>query len=282
METPTAHSKLGASGAHRWMPCPGSVKQSKPLPREEESDYALEGTGAHSLLSDCILKNVEPWTRAGQFIDVTNNLGKVSKWEVTNEMIEAVTIFMADIKNTHPNPTAWGAETAFHRPEIHESFYGTCDFWAVEGTTLYVTDFKYGMGVVVEPEENPQLMYYAIGALLTRMSRILCKSFAWDSSSLVSSLISSMILANSRNSFSSANICEHERVIHGQNRHQSPLARSSESVALFMAGSSTLSHHSNKATVGSDHWRITPPECAALGWMIFTTTLVITRDDVFS
>ena len=159
------HSKLGASGAHRWMPCPGSVSLAKPLGREEESDYALEGTAGHKLLSDTILKGIDPHTRLGEKISVTSSIGNVSEWEVTQEMVEAIDLVVNDIKTTHPNPARWGAETAFHEPKVHELFYGTCDFWAVEGTTLYITDFKYGAGLVVEVQNNPQLMYYALGAL---------------------------------------------------------------------------------------------------------------------
>ena len=30
---------------------------------------------------------------------------------------------------------------------------------------LHIIDFKYGQGVLVEAEENPQMMLYALGAL---------------------------------------------------------------------------------------------------------------------
>ena len=45
----TAHAKLSASGAHRWMNCPGSVKAEEGL-KESTSSFAEEGTKAHDLM----------------------------------------------------------------------------------------------------------------------------------------------------------------------------------------------------------------------------------------
>ena len=43
--------------------------------------------------------------------------------------------------------------------------YGTVDACVVSGSTLHIFDLKYGKGVKVEAEENPQLMMYALGIL---------------------------------------------------------------------------------------------------------------------
>lgn len=43
--------------------------------------------------------------------------------------------------------------------------FGTADCIIVGGDMLHVIDFKYGMGVLVEAEHNPQMMLYALGAL---------------------------------------------------------------------------------------------------------------------
>lgn len=42
--------------------------------------------------------------------------------------------------------------------------FGTADMIMIQGNTLYVIDFKYGKGVPVSAEENPQMMLYALGA----------------------------------------------------------------------------------------------------------------------
>ena len=43
--------------------------------------------------------------------------------------------------------------------------FGRCDCVMFGGDTLIITDYKHGKGVPVSPDENPQLMLYALGAL---------------------------------------------------------------------------------------------------------------------
>ena len=43
--------------------------------------------------------------------------------------------------------------------------YGICDCLIVSDKKLHIIDFKYGQGVLVEAERNPQMMLYALGAL---------------------------------------------------------------------------------------------------------------------
>jgi hypothetical protein len=43
--------------------------------------------------------------------------------------------------------------------------WGTADFVSYDGETLNVVDLKYGKGVAVSPEENPQLKLYALGVI---------------------------------------------------------------------------------------------------------------------
>ena len=42
--------------------------------------------------------------------------------------------------------------------------FGTADCILLSGNTLHVVDLKYGKGVPVSAEENPQMMLYALGA----------------------------------------------------------------------------------------------------------------------
>src|SRR5262252_1003122 len=46
--TDTAHSLLGASGASRWLNCPGSFRLSQTVPAGVSSIYAATGTLAHA------------------------------------------------------------------------------------------------------------------------------------------------------------------------------------------------------------------------------------------
>ena len=46
--------------------------------------------------------------------------------------------------------------------------FGSTDFLGRIGNTAYVLDWKFGDGVAVEVEENPQLMFYAAAAMRTK------------------------------------------------------------------------------------------------------------------
>jgi hypothetical protein len=43
--------------------------------------------------------------------------------------------------------------------------FGTCDCIIMQGNTLTIIDYKYGRGVAVSAEDNPQMKLYALGAL---------------------------------------------------------------------------------------------------------------------
>ena len=43
--------------------------------------------------------------------------------------------------------------------------FGTGDCLIISDSKLHIIDFKYGMGVLVEAENNPQMKLYALGAL---------------------------------------------------------------------------------------------------------------------
>ena len=46
-----------------------------------------------------------------------------------------------------------------------EEGFGTADCIVIADGTLQIIDFKYGLGVLVSAEENPQMMCYALGAV---------------------------------------------------------------------------------------------------------------------
>ena len=155
-----AHSPLGASGAERWMNCPGSVSLAKGIDDEEDDTFSAPGTAAHTLAADLLIDGGEAWLHMGQVIHVGDK-----EIEVTVEMANAVTEYVDLVRKLHPKTAAQGVETRFHCPALHPLFFGTSDKWDIEGRVLHVHDFKYGAGIVVEAIENPQLMYYAVGVL---------------------------------------------------------------------------------------------------------------------
>lgn len=159
---PNAHSILGASSSHRWLNCPGSVRLSAGMPKTS-SKYAEEGTAAHELAEMCLRNHEHALEYLGSFITVGE-----TAYEVTDEMVEAVQLYLntvrADFREAGPGAELM-VEKRFHLDWLYDGMFGTND--ALVGQPfglLRVYDLKYGAGVAVEVEDNPQLMYYALGA----------------------------------------------------------------------------------------------------------------------
>lgn len=143
------HSKIGASSAYRWQACPGSVKLCEPLPNIS-SVYAEEGTKAHDVAAQ--------WLTSGVCPD-----------GVDAEMLEAVEVYVNLIEAERPEGCEALVEHGFDLSSVHPGLFGTCDaiIFDSKAKTLRVYDYKHGAGIPVEVERNSQLVYYALGALLS-------------------------------------------------------------------------------------------------------------------
>ncbi len=168
MAAPTKHAKLNSSGAHRWMNCPGSVKISEQFPASS-SIYADEGTLAHDA-AEQLIKNSKVSAANKKKInafyeehpELSGDADQVIKTLepyvdfVNEEFTDAV---MHDggaqlLTEQRVDLTAW----------IPGGF-GTTDVAIIGGKTLHIIDLKYGKGVPVFAEGNPQLRLYALGTL---------------------------------------------------------------------------------------------------------------------
>ena len=156
------------------MTCPGSVRLSAQVSERRSSRYADEGTAAHQLAERCL----QEWHSFGPGVprpDASRRIGAVETvrnqpWEVTEEMAEAVQLFLDTVLASHGG----GADTLYveHRfdlSNLHPGMFGTNDACVVSPSRrlLHVLDYKHGKGHAVEAAGNPQLRYYALGALLT-------------------------------------------------------------------------------------------------------------------
>lgn len=152
-----AHSKLGASSADRWMACPASVRMCEGL-KGRETTYAKEGTRAHTV--------AEEFLRGKRSKDVKNWVD--DEGDIPKEMREAVIDYARIVTEDFELGDNLLIEKRFHLKQLHEQLFGTSDAvrWRPSLNRLTVYDFKYGAGVPVEAEENTQLLYYALGALL--------------------------------------------------------------------------------------------------------------------
>lgn len=168
------HSRLGASGAERWMNCSASSRLIERVAQAaqfeaEDPDWTVEGRNAHSLAAHCLDSDVDAWQLMG-----------LPAWSfVTVEMAMAVQVYL-DYVRSLPGPNKRWVERRMHRPDIHPLFYGTLDCeveYLVDMSAqtpvrpsimLEIVDYKHGAGVLVEVENNAQTMYYANGRLIDR------------------------------------------------------------------------------------------------------------------
>ena len=149
------HSKIGASSAHRWLVCPGSVRLSEGLDKPA-SEYALEGTAAHALAELAIKEKKRADDYVGHVIEA---------FTVTDEMADAVQVYL-DVLAKEMAGMDYDTEVRFDLSHLYPGLYGTADAvgYREKDKALLVFDYKHGAGKPVDVENNPQLMYYALGA----------------------------------------------------------------------------------------------------------------------
>jgi len=151
------HSPLGASGAERWMHCPGSVALLKELklPESDEPDYRREGTAMHEAAADCLTNGMDTWEIVGRTYNET---------VIDEPMATAIQVYLDVVRPIGREATHVYIEAPISSP-VHENFYGSVDYGAIAPERITVVDLKGGEGIIVDPEENPQIQYYAFGLI---------------------------------------------------------------------------------------------------------------------
>lgn len=163
-----AHSRVGASSAHRWMNCPGSNQLVSKLAAKAKADgrefdtssiYADEGSAAHHVAEQCLLNNQEAWEWGGQKITV----GK-RDFTVDAEMMEGVQLYLTHVRKLMDHYAEYGAELVIEKgigSVLDDEAFGTCDAMIVVPGLglLIVVDFKYGQGVTAEPDGEQTRLY---------------------------------------------------------------------------------------------------------------------------
>lgn len=142
------HAILSASAAHRWLACTPSARLEEKEP-EQVSAYAEEGTEAHAT-AEALLK---------EYLET----GKIDKTGI-NYYILSYVDFVVERINAAKNPVVLIEQRLDFSPWVPEGF-GTGDVVIISDGTLEIIDLKYGKGVPISAENNPQIRLYALGAL---------------------------------------------------------------------------------------------------------------------
>jgi len=127
------------------MACPGSVRLASHLPEPPTSKYAEEGTRAHAVAEEVLT--------TGRWPD-----------DVPEDMQAAVGVYVDYLARALAACGAQTFETRLDLSVIHPGMFGTADAVLLNGDLLTVVDYKHGAGVYVPVEDNPQILYYLLGA----------------------------------------------------------------------------------------------------------------------
>lgn len=167
-----AHALFGPSSAHRWLECPGSVLLEKGMP-DTASESAAEGTLAHELAEMKVVNYFYPKEISKRKLNAAIKKMKENElWD--DEMLGHTDAYIDYIRDTSlglPSQPRMDAERRwdfghYMPPGYEGEGYGTADCTMVQGSRLFVIDFKYGKSPAgrVSAERNPQMMLYALGA----------------------------------------------------------------------------------------------------------------------
>ena len=155
---PQKHAILSASSSHRWLNCTPSARLEQEF-EDRETEAAAEGTAAHALCEHKLRRALKMRSRK-----------PVSKYDCeemdihTDAYVQFVLETIAEARQVCSDPIVNIEQRLDFSCYVPDGF-GTGDCIIVADKTLHIIDFKYGQGVLVEAEQNPQMMLYALGAL---------------------------------------------------------------------------------------------------------------------
>lgn len=162
------HALLSASGAHRWLLCPPSAKLEEQFP-DTTSESAREGTLAHEL-AELKLRHYFKTKEFGKR-KYNAEVKKLKTEELWKDEMDGYTEIYKDYIKTLALSFPCEPYVAIEKRVDFSAYvpegFGTADCILLSRDTLHVIDLKYGKGVPVSVEENPQMMLYALGAYQT-------------------------------------------------------------------------------------------------------------------
>lgn len=164
---PEAHAKAGPSGALRWLNCPASLALEAQFPNKSTS-YSSAGTLAHAI-GELKARFYFGKPNLIPMKDYRAELKTLKQDPLYEKDMAAHTDMYLDclksLAMSFPEPPGFIAiEEKFSAAEWAQDCWGTADCVLVGSGKLCVIDYKNGI-TPVSPENNPQLMIYALAVL---------------------------------------------------------------------------------------------------------------------
>ena len=154
------HAVLSASSSERWLNCPPSARLCEAY-EDKGSDYAAEGTDAHTLCEYRLKQALGIPTE-----DPIENLSWYN--EEMEECAAGYAAYVVELletaKQTCSDPVVMIEQRVDFSRWVQEGF-GTADCILIADGVLNIVDYKHGKGVEVSAEGNTQLSLYSLGAL---------------------------------------------------------------------------------------------------------------------
>lgn len=152
------HAVLSASGSHRWLNCLPSARLELDF-ENSESNAAAEGTAAHALCEHKLKKALHMRSKRPVSSYNTDEME-----EHSDAYVEYVMEQLELARQSCTDALILIEQRLDFSCYVPQGF-GTGDCIIIGDKKLHIIDFKYGMGVLVDAVDNPQMKLYALGAL---------------------------------------------------------------------------------------------------------------------
>jgi hypothetical protein len=159
------HSNIvGGSTAKRVIACPGSVALVQQMPPKPSSAYADEGTLLHHVIA-AVLETGKP---PEEFLGTFYNGIELTEDRLERKLLPA----LAALDEIDPDKMMeYDVEKVVGFGDVIPGVFGSADVVGRIGNRGILVDWKFGDGVAVEAEENPQAMFYIAAALHTAATK---------------------------------------------------------------------------------------------------------------
>ena len=152
------HAILSASSSHRWLHCLPSARLELEF-ENTNGEAAKEGTAAHAFSEHKLKKALRIRSKRP-----TSEYDSDEMEECTDAYVDFIMEQVELARKSCTDPIVLIEQRLDFSCYVPDGF-GTGDCVIISDDRLHIVDFKYGMGVLVDAEDNPQMKLYALGAL---------------------------------------------------------------------------------------------------------------------